>query len=31
MQAEFRLTFGHISADWNHAAPGLKIVDVATK
>ena len=27
----FRLTLEHISADWNHAAPGLKIVDVATK
>lgn len=27
----FRLTLEHISADWNHAAPDLKIVDVATK
>src|SRR5579864_1496375 len=27
----FRLTLEHISADWNHAAPELKIVDVATK
>jgi len=27
----FRLTLEHISADWNHAAPGLKVVDVATK
>jgi hypothetical protein len=27
----FRLTLEHISADWNHAAPGLKFVDVATR
>ncbi len=27
----FRLTMEHISADWNNAAPGLQIVDVATK
>ncbi len=27
----FRLTLEHISADWNHAAPELKLVDVATK
>jgi hypothetical protein len=27
----FRLTLEHISADWNHAAPELKFVDVATK
>ena len=27
----FRLTLEHISADWNHAAPDLKFVDVATK
>ena len=27
----FRLTLEHISADWNHAAPELKIVDVGTK
>ncbi len=27
----FRLTLEHISADWNHAAPELKFVDVSTK
>jgi hypothetical protein len=27
----FRLTLEHISADWNHAPPELKILDVATK
>ena len=27
----FRLTLEHISADWNHAAPELKFVDLATK
>ncbi|HLK32573.1 MAG TPA: hypothetical protein VKT29_05745 [Terriglobales bacterium] len=27
----FRLTLEHISADWNHAAPELKFVDVTTK
>jgi hypothetical protein len=27
----FRLTLEHISADWNHAAPDLKFVDIATK
>ncbi|HEX6906811.1 MAG TPA: hypothetical protein VF154_09405 [Terriglobales bacterium] len=27
----FRLTLEHISADWNHAAPELKIVDVTTR
>jgi hypothetical protein len=27
----FRLTLEHISADWNHAVPELKIEDVATK
>ena len=27
----FRLTLEHISADWNHAAPELKLVDVVTK
>jgi hypothetical protein len=27
----FRLTLEHISGDWNHAAPELKFVDVATK
>jgi hypothetical protein len=27
----FRLTLEHISADWNHAAPELKIVDVGTR
>lgn len=27
----FRLTLEHISADWNHAAPELKITDVGTK
>jgi hypothetical protein len=27
----FRLTLEHVSADWNHAAPELKLIDVATK
>jgi hypothetical protein len=27
----FRLTLEHISADWNHAVPDMKLVDVATK
>lgn len=27
----FRLTLEHISADWNHAAPELKFVDLTTK
>ena len=27
----FRLTLEHISADWNNAAPELKVVDVSTK
>jgi len=28
---QFRLTFEHISADWNQAYPELRVVDVAVK
>jgi hypothetical protein len=28
---EFRLTFEHISADWNHELPELRILDAATR
>ena len=27
----FRLTFEHVSADWNHEYPGLQVTDVALK
>lgn len=31
MQAEFRLTFEHISADWNHGVPELRFVHITTQ
>jgi hypothetical protein len=27
----FRLTFEHISSDWNHAYPDLQVTDVSLK
>jgi len=30
MQAEFRLTFGHISADWNQGVPEIRFVEIVS-
>ena len=29
--AQFRLTFEHISAEWNHEYPEIQVIDVSTK